>query len=108
MSHAGNDLTEEITPIEAGLKWTIGKRRRDACDFLGGEVHNTQLLRCTATCVCGCVFVSVYAHSRKYVCKRTASNKHLGSFDDSGKSTTGGKSISPDGLFKVLAMVQQL
>ena len=35
---AGNDLTEEITPIEAGLKWTIGKRRRDACDFLGGEV----------------------------------------------------------------------
>ena len=42
--HAGNDLTEEITPIEAGLKWTIGKRRRDACDFLGGEVRHTQLL----------------------------------------------------------------
>ncbi|DBA76327.1 TPA: hypothetical protein ACH3X1_010039 [Trebouxia sp. C0004] len=34
----GNDLNEDITPIEAGLKWTIGKRRRDACDFLGGEV----------------------------------------------------------------------
>lgn len=43
MLHAGNDLTEEITPIEAGLKWTIGKRRRDACDFLGGEVHQIQL-----------------------------------------------------------------
>ena len=40
--HAGNDLTEEITPIEAGLKWTIGKRRRDACDFLGGEVRDYQ------------------------------------------------------------------
>ena len=37
---AGNDLNEDITPIEAGLKWTIGKRRRDACDFLGGEVQS--------------------------------------------------------------------
>lgn len=35
---AGNDLTDEITPIEAGLKWTIGKNRREKCDFLGGEV----------------------------------------------------------------------
>ncbi len=34
----GNDLNEEITPVEAGLTWTIGKRRREACDFLGGEV----------------------------------------------------------------------
>ena len=43
----GNDLNEDITPIEAGLKWTIGKRRRDACDFLGGEV-GACLLLCTA------------------------------------------------------------
>ena len=35
---AGNDLNEDITPVEAGLTWTIGKSRRDACDFLGGEV----------------------------------------------------------------------
>ena len=35
----GNDLNEDITPIEAGLKWTIGQRRRDACDFIGGEVR---------------------------------------------------------------------
>ena len=34
----GNDLNEERTPVEAGLTWTIGKKRRDACDFLGGEV----------------------------------------------------------------------
>ena len=32
----GNDLNEDITPVEAGLTWTIGKRRREACDFLGG------------------------------------------------------------------------
>jgi aminomethyltransferase len=34
----GNDLTEDITPIEAGLAWTVGKRRREAFDFLGGQV----------------------------------------------------------------------
>ncbi|KAK9796663.1 hypothetical protein WJX73_002188 [Symbiochloris irregularis] len=39
----GNDMTEDITPVQAGLKWTIGQRRRDACDFLGGEVIKKQL-----------------------------------------------------------------
>ena len=39
----GNDLTEEITPVEAGLTWTIGKARRDACDFLGGDVIKKQM-----------------------------------------------------------------
>jgi aminomethyltransferase len=34
----GHDLSEELTPVEAGLAWTIGKRRRAAFDFLGGEV----------------------------------------------------------------------
>ena len=32
----GNDLDESLTPVEAGLAWTIGKRRREAFDFLGG------------------------------------------------------------------------
>lgn len=35
----GNDLDEGISPIEAGLAWTVGKRRREKCDFLGGEVR---------------------------------------------------------------------
>ncbi|MEW5301921.1 MAG: hypothetical protein WDW36_004745 [Sanguina aurantia] len=39
----GNDLNEDITPVEAGLAWTIGKRRRVACDFLGGDVVKKQL-----------------------------------------------------------------
>ncbi len=34
----GNDLTDDTTPVEASLTWTIGKSRRDAMDFLGGEV----------------------------------------------------------------------
>ena len=35
---SGNDLTEDITPVEAGLTWTIAKSRREDCAFLGGEV----------------------------------------------------------------------
>ena len=31
----GNDLEEHIGPIEAGLTWTIGKARRELCDFTG-------------------------------------------------------------------------
>lgn len=34
----GNDLEQHITPIEAGLAWTVGKRRREKFDFLGGQV----------------------------------------------------------------------
>merc|ERR1711990_1323207 len=39
----GNDLNEEITPLEAGLTWTIAKSRREACDFVGGEKIKAQL-----------------------------------------------------------------
>lgn len=34
----GHDLEQDISPIEAGLAWTVGKRRREKFDFLGGEV----------------------------------------------------------------------
>lgn len=39
----GNDLNEDITPPEAGLAWTIGKARRELCDFTGGEIIKKQL-----------------------------------------------------------------
>lgn len=39
----GNDLNEDITPVEAGLTWTVGKRRREAFDFLGGDVIKQQI-----------------------------------------------------------------
>ena len=39
----GNDLNEDITPVEAGLTWTVGKRRREAFDFLGGEIVKQQI-----------------------------------------------------------------
>ena len=33
----GNDLDETITPVEAGLTWTVGKARRAEGGFLGAE-----------------------------------------------------------------------
>ncbi len=38
----GADIDTTTTPIEAGLGWTIGKRRRAAWDFPGGETIRSQ------------------------------------------------------------------
>ncbi len=39
----GNDIDELTTPVEAGLTWVIGKRRKLAWDFPGGAVLRDQL-----------------------------------------------------------------
>eukprot|EP00252_Welwitschia_mirabilis_P018223 TRINITY_DN40508_c0_g1_i1.p1 TRINITY_DN40508_c0_g1~~TRINITY_DN40508_c0_g1_i1.p1 ORF type:complete len:411 (-),score=76.60 TRINITY_DN40508_c0_g1_i1:157-1389(-) len=39
----GNDMDEETTPVEAGIAWTIGKRRRQEGGFLGADVILRQL-----------------------------------------------------------------
>ena len=39
----GNDIDELTTPVEAGLTWVIGKRRRTAWDFPGATVVRDQL-----------------------------------------------------------------
>ncbi|XP_042211672.1 aminomethyltransferase, mitochondrial-like [Homarus americanus] len=39
----GNDIDDTTTPIEGGLTWTIGKRRRQTADFLGAEIILRQL-----------------------------------------------------------------
>ncbi|CAM6123379.1 unnamed protein product [Calypogeia fissa] len=39
----GNDLEQHITPIEAGLAWTVGKRRRTEANFPGAEIILKQL-----------------------------------------------------------------
>ncbi|KAI1303079.1 Aminomethyltransferase, mitochondrial [Halotydeus destructor] len=33
----GNEMDETVTPVEAGLVWTIGKRRRQLADFPGAQ-----------------------------------------------------------------------
>ena len=39
----GHDLNEDISPIEAGLLWTITKRRREAGGFPGFSVFQAQM-----------------------------------------------------------------
>lgn len=39
----GNDLDMDTTPIEAGLLWSIGKRRRQQGGFCGAEVITRQI-----------------------------------------------------------------
>lgn len=41
----GNDIDDTTTPIEGGLAWTIGKRRRQTADFIGAEVNMTVIFR---------------------------------------------------------------
>lgn len=39
----GHDIDETTTPVEAGLAWTIGKRRRERGNFPGAEIILRQL-----------------------------------------------------------------
>jgi aminomethyltransferase len=39
----GHDIDETTTPVEAGLRWTIGKRRRDEANFPGAPVILAQI-----------------------------------------------------------------
>ncbi|GAV90221.1 GCV_T domain-containing protein/GCV_T_C domain-containing protein [Cephalotus follicularis] len=39
----GNDMEQHITPVEAGLTWAIGKRRRAEGGFLGADIILKQL-----------------------------------------------------------------
>ncbi|NXX98152.1 GCST protein, partial [Centropus bengalensis] len=39
----GNDIDEATTPVEAGLLWTLGKRRRVAMDFPGAAIIMAQV-----------------------------------------------------------------
>ena len=39
----GNDIDTTTTPVEAGLMWTIGKRRRTAWDCPGADVVRDQM-----------------------------------------------------------------
>ncbi len=39
----GNDIDETTSPVEAGLTWVIGKRRKMAWDFPGGAAIRDQL-----------------------------------------------------------------
>lgn len=72
----GNDLNEDITPVEAGLTWTVGKRRREAFDFLGGEVVKQQIADGVSVRRVG--FVSAGAPARQHSEIITPDGKAIG------------------------------
>lgn len=39
----GQEMKEDISPVKAMLGWTISKKRKLSCDFLGGDVVKEQL-----------------------------------------------------------------
>jgi len=39
----GNDMDEDTTPVEAGLAWLLGKRRKEAGDFPGASIILQQI-----------------------------------------------------------------
>ena len=88
----GNDLTEDITPVEAGLTWTIGKRRREACDFLGGEKIKQQLADGVRTRRVG--FVSSGAPARQHSAVVTAEGERVGEITSGGFSPCLKKNIA--------------
>ncbi len=59
----GNDIDELTTPVEAGLTWVIGKRRRMAWDFPGAAVIRDQLDAGTSP-ACASASVRTDAHRR--------------------------------------------
>lgn len=72
----GNDLDETITPVEAGLAWTISKKRRETFDFLGGEMIKQQLKDGVPRRRVG--FVSSGAPARQHSEILTADGKKVG------------------------------
>lgn len=49
----GHELAPDITPIEAGLRWSIGKRRREEGGFPGADVIQAQLINGPARTLVG-------------------------------------------------------
>ncbi len=79
----GNDLDETTTPVEAGLLWTMPKRRREAGDFLGAGPVLAQLAEGA-----GRVRVGLAAEGRRPVRDHTPLRSSDGT--DAGIVTSGG------------------
>ncbi len=86
----GNDLTTEISPVEAGLVWAIQKRRRTDGGFLGEEVILDQLANGTDR-----VRVGIQATGRRPV--RDHSDLRTNDGTLVGIVTSGGFGPSTDG-----------
>lgn len=90
----GNDLNETISPLEAGLTWTIGKARRDACDFVGGDAIKRQLADGVSRRRVGFKFTGKGAPARGGSVVKTASGEVVGEITSGGFSPVLGENIA--------------
>lgn len=79
----GNDLDETISPVEAGLTWSMPKRRREAGDFPGAERIQSELANGVAR-----TRVGLRPEGKRPVREHTALRSHDG--NPAGEVTSGG------------------
>lgn len=88
----GNDLEQNITPIEAGLAWTVGKRRRAEGGFLGAETILQQIKDGPSRRRVG--FISTGAPARAHSEILDLEGKNIGEITSGGFSPCLKKNIS--------------
>ena len=82
----GNDMTEQTTPVEAGLAWTIAKSRRAEGKFPGASVSYFLLFNANISRFTGRIFQEFSDHHatrsrnsiKKYLEVSSSSRKSLG------------------------------
>jgi len=88
----GNDLEQHLTPVEAGLTWTIGKSRREDWTMLGGEVLKQQVADGVKQRRVG--FVTTGAPSRQGCEITDLDGNKIGEISSGGFSPNLGKNIA--------------
>ncbi|GAU98299.1 hypothetical protein RvY_09463 [Ramazzottius varieornatus] len=88
----GNDIDEDVSPVEAALSWTIGKRRRNEGGFPGSEVILGQLKNGVSMKRVG--IVSSGAPARQGYPVTDQEGKPIGKITSGCPSPTLGKNIS--------------
>ncbi|KAH0547360.1 hypothetical protein KQX54_018879 [Cotesia glomerata] len=89
----GHDINEETTPVEAGLTWLIGKRRRQEANFPGAEIIISQIEQGVQKKRVG-LTINQGPPARENSSILTESGEKIGVVTSGGPSPTLGKSIA--------------
>ena len=89
----GNDIDLSTSPLEAGLKWTIGKARQEKLDFIGGEAVRNLMAEGITRRRVGFV-VGKGAPARQHSPILSEDGKTIGEITSGGFSPTLGANIS--------------
>jgi aminomethyltransferase len=89
----GNDIDDSTTPVEAGLSWTIGKRRRAEGGFAGAEVIQRQLADGAPRRLVG-LLPDGRAPARAHAEIRGANGQAIGTVTSGGFGPTAGRPVA--------------